>query len=63
MVFEGREAGDDPALAPCTRSPALRRGRSEDRAPQRLERCSYPANVAKVQWFPSGSATVKSRDG
>jgi len=23
----------------------------------------YPANVAKVQWFPSGSATVKSRDG
>lgn len=23
----------------------------------------YPANVAKVQWLPSGSSTVKSRDG
>ena len=22
-----------------------------------------PAKVAKVQWFPSGSAMVKSRDG
>ena len=25
--------------------------------------CGYPANVAKVQWLPSGSSTVKSRDG
>lgn len=24
---------------------------------------TYPANVAKVQWFPSRSDTVKSRDG
>ena len=24
---------------------------------------SQPANVAKVQWFPSGSSTVQSRDG
>lgn len=54
-------AGGQPSVR--LRSAIRRRSRSGHGRARVHPAVVYPANVANVQWFPSGSAIVKSRDG